>query len=259
MNLLHVCCAPDLVSSVLRREELKHSMLLFYNPNIYPEEEFFKRYHAFRRVCQEMGVECPEPDYSPEDFSAIHDSFEDEPEGGMRCTKCIELRLRKAAEAAKSLGAKSFSTTLLASPQKPIYLICQIGQKVSESFDLEFISENLRLERGKLNQFLGNVYVQNYCGCKSSLKEIVQTREIKKRRDKEALERDFSCFADLWRFRGAVISRSSIPVEEVSVLKELITLIKPCALLDDVEDVSLQGKRWLKTGSYNCRIIREKK
>jgi predicted adenine nucleotide alpha hydrolase (AANH) superfamily ATPase len=93
--MLHVCCAPDLVSFYFEERGKEHSMLLFYN-RISILKSILQRYHAFRSVCQEMGVECPEPDYSPRTL-AIHDSFEDEPERGHRCTKCIELRAEKGS------------------------------------------------------------------------------------------------------------------------------------------------------------------
>ena len=44
--------------------------------------------------------------------------FENEPEKGLRCNKCFELRLNKTAQKAKELGFKQFTTTLSVSPHK---------------------------------------------------------------------------------------------------------------------------------------------
>jgi len=258
LNLLHVCCAPDLVSTVVKREELRRSELFFYNPNIFPGEEFLRRYDALRKVCEKMALGLPEQNHFPEDFSDILDSFGNEHEGGIRCAKCIELRLRKTACVAKSIGASSFSTTLLASPRKSIGQITLIGEKLAAEFDIEFISGNFRAERDRLGDLLIDVYRQNYCGCLPSKNEVTRKREINDLRDRERLEKDFKRFADLWNFRGNVIPRSRIHVEEVSDLKKIISIVKPSALFDDVRDAELEDRRWLKTGSYNCRIIREK-
>lgn len=46
--------------------------------------------------------------------------LEKEPEGGKRCFKCYELRLRKTAELAKQLGFDYFTTTLTISPLKTV-------------------------------------------------------------------------------------------------------------------------------------------
>jgi len=258
LNVLHVCCAPDLVSTVFKMEELRDSKLFFYNPNIFPEEEFFRRYKAFKEVCESLSVVCPEPSYYPEDFSKILDSYVDEKEGGIRCSKCIELRLKKTAEMAKSIGAESFSTTLLASPRKSVKLITLIGDKIANDLSIEFISGNFRVDRGKLNTLIRGIYRQDYCGCKASLSEKKKEREIRDTRDRERLERDFGDLVNLWRFRGEVVLRSEIPVNDISELKKLIEIIKPATLFDDLEDAELKNKRWLKTGTYNCRILKEK-
>lgn len=258
MNLLHVCCAPDLVSTVVKREELTQSELFFYNPNIFSGEEFLRRYDALRKVCEKMALDLPEQDHFPEDFSDILDSFGTEHEGGTRCTKCIELRLRKTACLAKSIGASSFTTTLLASPRKSIAQITLIGDKLAAEFDIEFISGNFRAERDKSRDLLKGVYRQNYCGCLPSKNEAIRNREINDLRDRERLDKDFKRFVDLWNFRGNVIPRSRIHLEEISDLKRIIAIVKPSALFDDIRDPELEDRRWLKTGSYNCRIIREK-
>lgn len=258
MNLLHVCCAPDLVSAVVKRAELRQSELFFYNPNIFPGEEFLRRFDALRKVCEKMALDLPEQHYFSEDFSDILDSFGAEQEGGARCTKCIELRLRKTACLAKSIGASSFTTTLLASPRKSIGQITLIGEKLAAEFDIEFISGNFRAERDELRDLLKGVYRQSYCGCLPSKNEAIRKREIKDSKDRERLEKDFKRFVDLWDFRGNVIPRSRIGLKEISDLKEIIAIVKPSALFDDIRDTELGDRRWLKTGSYNCRIIREK-
>ncbi|HDP77116.1 MAG TPA: epoxyqueuosine reductase QueH [Mesotoga infera] len=258
MNLLHVCCAPDLVSAVVKRAELRKSELFFYNPNIFPVEEFLRRYDALRKVCAEMSLDLPEQYYFPEDFSDVLDSFGAEREGGMRCVKCIELRLRKTAILAKSIGASSFTTTLLASPMKSIAQVTLIGEKLAAEFDIEFVSGNFRADRDELRDLLKGVYRQNYCGCLPSRNEAIRKREITDSKDRERLEKDFKKFVDLWDFRGSVIPRSRIHLEEISDLKKLVAIVKPSALFDDIRDAELGDRRWLKTGSYNCRIIREK-
>lgn len=246
------------MSTVAKRAELRQSELFFYNPNIFPGEEFLRRYDALRKVCVEMSLDLPEQHYFPEDFSDILDSFGDEQEGGARCTKCIELRLRKTACLAKSIGASSFTTTLLASPRKSIAQVTLIGEKLAAEFDVEFITGNFRADRDKLRDLLKGVYRQNYCGCLPSRDEAIRKRAINDSKDRERLEKDFGRFVDLWDFRGSVIPRSRIHLEAISDLKKIVAIVKPSALFDDIQDAELVDRRWLKTGSYNCRIIREK-
>ncbi len=89
MTLIHVCCAPDLLSTVLKRE-FPEAVFYFYNPNIFPESEYEKRLEAFKTVCHRLNLNYMEGRYDPEEFSAFFERYFDEEEGGARCGKCME-------------------------------------------------------------------------------------------------------------------------------------------------------------------------
>ena len=145
-------------------------IVYYYNPNIYPVEEYQKRLEAQRTLCKHLEVELIEGEYNPEEFYKAAQGFENEPEKGARCDKCFELRLDKSAQIAKSLGIKEFTTSIVISPHKNYEKLTSLGEKVAKKYDLEYVSTNFRKNDGFLKTNLIskslNLYRQNYCGCK---------------------------------------------------------------------------------------------
>ena len=118
--LLHSCCAPC-SSYVLEYLAPYFNICDFYfNPNISPKQEYEDRKEELVRLINEMGLSTQvtflEGTYQPEDFFAMAKGLEDLPEGGERCFKCYEMRLRESAKIAKEQGAEYFATTLTISP-----------------------------------------------------------------------------------------------------------------------------------------------
>ena len=96
--LLHSCCAPC-SSYVLEYLSQYFSITVFYyNPNIYPEEEFFKRIDEQKRLISEMPMKNPvsfiEKGYHSERFYEAVKGLEKIHEGGERCFACYRLRSR---------------------------------------------------------------------------------------------------------------------------------------------------------------------
>ena len=120
--LLHACCAPCSSYVLEYLSQYFDITLLYYNPNISPEEEYFTRADEARRLISEMpldsDVNLTVADYSPEDFYKIARGKEDMAEGGARCFDCYRLRLEYAAKEAAEGGYDYFSTTLSISPHK---------------------------------------------------------------------------------------------------------------------------------------------
>ena len=107
--LLHSCCGPC-SSYVLEYLWDKFALtVLFYNPNIHPREEYEKRkaeqlrlIEGYRSLGRPIAfLDC---DYDAAAFSARSRGLESEPEGGLRCTRCFELRLRETARLAAALS-----------------------------------------------------------------------------------------------------------------------------------------------------------
>ncbi len=255
MTLVHVCCAPDLLSTVLKRE-LPEAVFYFYNPNIFPEKEYEKRLEAFKTVCRRLNLNFMEGQYDPEEFSTLFERYFDEEEGGSRCRKCFEMRLKNAAMTSGKINAKVFTSTLLASPRKSIDTINSIGREIGNAYGIEYKGGNFRTGREEIKPYLEGIYVQNYCGCEASLIKSKKDREERERKDFELLLGKFRDLAYLWRYRGRLIGFEEIPIRDESSLKEFLAILKPSGLLVK-EGSELYGRNWLKAGKYNCRILGE--
>ena len=149
-------------------------VVYFYNPNIYPEDEYKKRLEAERTLCAHFGCELIEGKYEPEVYYEYVKGFENEPEKGARCEKCFELRLENAAQKATELGIDEFTTSIVISPHKNFDKISKIGEMIANKYNLKYTSINFRKNDGflKTNQISKslNLYRQNYCGCKFALR-----------------------------------------------------------------------------------------
>ena len=119
---LHSCCAPCSSYVLEYLSKYFNITVFYYNPNIYPEEEYRKRVHEITRLVNSMEFEHPvkliEGHYDPQEFFQMAKGLEDLPEGGERCFKCYRLRMEEAAKLAEEGGYDYFTTTLSISPLK---------------------------------------------------------------------------------------------------------------------------------------------
>lgn len=171
--LLHACCAP--CSSYVLEYLTKYFdiTILFYNPNISPEEEFDKRYNELKRLIKKMPgcekVSIVDIGYDPIEFKKISEGLEECPEGGVRCFKCYNLRLGAAAEYAKENKFDYFTTTLSISPYKNSTKLNEIGEELSKKFNIKYLYADFKKNNGyKRSIELSkeyNLYRQDYCGC----------------------------------------------------------------------------------------------
>lgn len=171
--LLHACCA---ICSAYPIEYLKNSgyevIVYFYNPNIFPLEEYNRRLEAQKTLCTYEGVELIEGAYEPERFFEYVRGYEDCPEKGERCKLCFRLRLEETARKAKELGIDNFTTSIVISPHKNFALLSEIGEKIALESGLNYLVVDFKkkdgfLKTNKIARELG-LYRQNYCGCKFS-------------------------------------------------------------------------------------------
>ena len=114
--LLHSCCGPCSTWCITKLTKYFDITVLYYNPNIEPQEEYEKRkkeqikfINEFKPINKLDFMDC---DYDNLVFEKMANGLEKEPEGGKRCHKCYELRLQKTAEIAKNEGYDFFGTTL---------------------------------------------------------------------------------------------------------------------------------------------------
>ena len=66
--LLHCCCAPCATSVTERVIKTVKPVLYFYNPNIYPENEYIKRLHELEKLAAYFSLELIAEDYDEGEF-----------------------------------------------------------------------------------------------------------------------------------------------------------------------------------------------
>ena len=179
--LLHACCAP--CSSAIVEWLVQHDIwptIFYYNPNIFPFEEYEIRKNESKRHAESLGLSWIDGDYNHEQWRQDVCGLEGEPERGRRCEQCFTLRLTVAARKAKELGIKYFTTTLASSRWKSLEQIERAGHIAEQMVNgqcsmgngVVFWAQNWR--KGGLyerrNQLLKefDFYNQQYCGCEFS-------------------------------------------------------------------------------------------
>lgn len=171
--MLHSCCAPC-SSYVL--EYLSHYFkitVFYYNPNIYPNEEYIKRKEEQKKFISDFNTEYKvnfiEGPYDSKKFYQVSKGFENEKEGGLRCFKCYDLRLRETAKLAQSKAYDYFTTTLTISPYKNAQKLNEIGAELEREYGVRYLYSDFKKKNGYKrsielsNEY--NLYRQNYCGC----------------------------------------------------------------------------------------------
>ena len=188
--LLHSCCGPCSSYVLTYLARYFDITVIYYNPNIFPPEEFDKRLKEQKRLIDALnhdlrqgdegneGAVMPEGapdirlvagDYDPDVFFDMAGGLEDVPEGGERCFKCYELRMREAAAMAKSGGYDYFTTTLSISPLKNAEKINEIGEALEKEYGVKHLPSDFKKKEGyKQSIELSrkyDLYRQDYCGC----------------------------------------------------------------------------------------------
>lgn len=190
--LLHSCCAPCSSYVLEYLSQYFEITVFYYNPNIYPESEYRERAGEQERLIREMNTENPvhflEGQYDTSAFYAMAKGHETDPEGGERCFRCYELRLREGAAAAKQGGYDYFTTTLSISPLKNAQKLNEIGTRLGEEYGIPYLQSDFKKRNGykrsaELSARYG-LYRQDYCGCVFSWRSENETEEglLKSRR-----------------------------------------------------------------------------
>ena len=196
--LLHSCCAPCSSYVLTYLSRYFDITLLYYNPNIYPPEEYDKRVEEQKRLIDSLNEEfraeissAPAEEggtgqsiaairfvrgeYDPRIFFDMAKGLEDVPEGGVRCFKCYELRMREAAGYAREGGYDYFTTTLSISPLKNAEKLNEIGEKLAAEYGVRHLPSDFKKRDGyKISCELSrkyDLYRQEYCGCIFSRQE----------------------------------------------------------------------------------------
>lgn len=187
--LLHSCCAPCSSYVLEYLSEYFEITVFYYNPNIYPPEEYHERAQEQKRFIDSFPAKHPisyvEGKYDTSRFYEMAKGMEKLPEGGERCFACYKLRMREAAMLAKEGGYDYFTTTLSISPLKNAEKINEIGEELQEEFGVRHLVSDFKKKNGyKRSTELSKEYAlyrQNYCGCvfsKNERKTVDETGEL---------------------------------------------------------------------------------
>ena len=177
--LLHSCCGPCSTYCIQTLAEHFRVTVFYYNPNIYPPEEYHMRAGEQERFIERFPTKYPvefvEGAYDTERFYDTVRGLEHVPEGGERCFRCYELRLREAAEYAREHDFDFFTTTLSISPLKNADKLNEIGAKLEQEYGVRYLYSDFKKKNGyKQSTEISrayDMYRQYYCGCVFSKQE----------------------------------------------------------------------------------------
>ncbi|MCR5369726.1 MAG: epoxyqueuosine reductase QueH [Clostridium sp.] len=176
---LHACCAPCSSYVLEYLSRYFRITLFYYNPNIFPAEEYAARVREVKRLLESLPAKYPvrfeEGTYDPDSFFRAVRGHEQDPERGERCTICYRMRLSEAARLAAEGGYDYFTTTLSISPLKDAGRLNAIGDEEGKRYGVQHLHADFKKKDGyrrsiELSKEYG-LYRQNYCGCIFSKQE----------------------------------------------------------------------------------------
>jgi predicted adenine nucleotide alpha hydrolase (AANH) superfamily ATPase len=177
--LLHSCCAPCSSYILEYLSQYFEITVLYYNPNIYPPSEYEVRVKEQQQFINEINaghtIRFIEGNYDTKQFYEVTKGLEKEKEGGERCFRCYELRMREAAQIAREKGFDYFTTTLSISPLKNAHKLNEIGNKLEKEYGVKYLYSDFKKKNGyKRSVELSkeyHLYRQDYCGCVFSMRK----------------------------------------------------------------------------------------
>lgn len=169
------CCAPCSAGAIKQLkdgaiENVDDFIVLFFNPNIFPESEYTKRMAEQIKYCESIGAKYAVLEYDHDGWRAAVRGFEDVPERGARCSLCFEYRFRRAVRFARENGYNAIASVLGVSRHKDQSQVDRAAQGACDNIEYLPIKwdENLRVQINRNSDF----YRQNYCGCEFSIRKI---------------------------------------------------------------------------------------
>lgn len=171
--LLHSCCGPCSSYVISYLTNYFDITILYYNPNIYPYDEYLKRKQEQIKLINEIdcsnNLDIMDCDYDNDLYEKCIIGLENEPERGNRCMVCYNLRMEKTAKMAKEYNYDYFCTTLSVSPYKNAEWINKIGEKLQNKYNVNWLYSDFKKKDGYKQSILlskkYNLYRQDYCGC----------------------------------------------------------------------------------------------
>ena len=172
--LLHLCCAPDALYVLGLLKENYEVSGYFYNPNIYPAEEYELRLKETSKIAQTLNIKLIEEVYENDRWFTLTQKFKKEPEKGRRCDICYAMRLQRTAQKTSELGFDIFTPGMSLSPWKKADVLNRMGRMFGRRYKINFLEADFKKKDGfrksvETSKNYG-LYRQHYCGCLYSMK-----------------------------------------------------------------------------------------
>jgi len=153
--------------------------IFFYNPNIHPRKEYDLRKDENIRFAEKFGIPFVDADYDRDNWSARARGMENEPEPGVRCTMCFDMRFERTALYAH--GFPVITSSLGISRWKNMQQINDCGKRAASRYpELLYWDYNWRKGGGSARMSeiskRENFHQQEYCGCVYSLRDTNEHR-----------------------------------------------------------------------------------
>ncbi len=189
--LMHSCCAPcsgEVIEAIVASGI--DLTILFYNPNIHPLKEYELRKEENKRYAQQLEIAFVDLDYDVQDWFARAKGMEYEPERGIRCTMCFDMRFERTALFAYENDFHVFTSSLGISRWKNMEQINDCGTRAAARYgNLQYWTYNWRKGGGGARMYeiskRENFYKQEYCGCIYSLRD---TNKFRKERGRDEIK-----------------------------------------------------------------------
>lgn len=177
--LLHACCGPCFTIPYEDLKDYFDITIIYNNSNIYPSEEYYRRLNELKRYVSEVcpDVKIIELPYDNETYNKDLENMADMPEGHERCRVCFRKRLSVGFKMAIDNDFDYFGTVMTISRYKNAQDINTIGYSLENEFagKTKWLPADFKKNNGYEKSLLiirdHNMYFQEYCGCKFSLKK----------------------------------------------------------------------------------------
>jgi len=176
--LLHSCCGPCSSYVITYLNSYFDITVLYFNPSIYPAEEYLHRKEVQLDLIEKINRETPhevkfiDSDYDHDSFLEIAKGHEEDPECGERCRECYLQRLTETGRVAAENGFDYFCSTLSVSPHKNAALLNELGEAVASQVCVSWLPSDFKKKEGYKRSIelskVYDLYRQDYCGCEFS-------------------------------------------------------------------------------------------
>ncbi len=162
--LLHQCCGPCSIYPIEVLRNDGYSLTgFFYNPNIHPMTEFYKRLEATLILNKFKNMET----IINEEYGLVKFTRNVVFREKQRCKYCYSMRIEKAAQVASEKGFDAFTSSLLYSKYQDHELMIELFNEAAQKYNIEFLYRDFRegWKEGITKSKEIGLYRQQYCGC----------------------------------------------------------------------------------------------